>query len=192
MKFSAKGTRCKMEERAIKAVLFDLGNVVVKIDTSALTREWAAAGKASEKDSMEYFLDSKNMNRYMEGKLTSSQFYEKTRRLFKLGLKYNDFYRVWNSIFLPYPEMEELIRAIRAKYPDIRLGLVSNTNESHYEHIREHYEILDAFDFHVVSHVIGIQKPNSKIFQEALRLAGTLARNTFFTDDREDLIAGQG
>jgi HAD superfamily hydrolase (TIGR01509 family) len=40
----------------------------------------------------------------------------------------------------------------------------------------------------VVSHELGKQKPDPDIFNEAMRLAGSIPKNTFYTDDRLDLI----
>ncbi|MFH1306011.1 MAG: HAD family phosphatase [Candidatus Omnitrophota bacterium] len=176
------------DNKKIKTIFFDLGNVIVKLDPMVLEREYAARGRVKEGEVIEYFMDSDEINRYAEGKLTSSQFYNRTRRRFKMDIKYNDFYRLWNEIFLPYPEMEDIIRNLKKGYPDIKLILVSNTNESHFDFVKDKYNILDLLDAHVASHELGAQKPRPKIFQEALRIAGSLPKETFYTDDREDLI----
>ncbi|MFC1644344.1 HAD family hydrolase [Candidatus Omnitrophota bacterium] len=177
-----------MNTKSLKAILFDLGNVIVRFDAEKVEKEFGACGKIKEGEFVDYITDSYNTNRYMEGKLTSSQFYNKTRRLFKMDIRFNEFYRVWNSMFYPYPEVEDIIKAISEKYPDIKLVLISNTNESHYEFIRERYKILDLMDAHVVSHEVGKQKPHTDIFNEALRLAESIPKDTFYTDDRLDLI----
>ncbi|MFH1553062.1 MAG: HAD family phosphatase [Candidatus Omnitrophota bacterium] len=177
-----------MNTQLIKAILFDLGNVIVRFDAEKVEKEFGGYGKIKEGEFVDYITDSDNTNRYMEGRLTSSQFYNKTRRLFKMDIGFNEFYRVWNSMFYSYPEMEDIIKAIRKKYPDIKLVLISNTNESHYEFIREQYKILDLMNAHVVSHEVGKQKPHMDIFNEALRLAESIPKDTFYTDDRLDLI----
>ena len=104
------------DNKKIKTIFFDLGNVIVKLDPMVLEREYAACGRVKEGEVIEYFMDSDEMDGYAEGKLTSSQFYSRTRRRFKLDIKYNDFYRVWNEIFLPYPEMDEIIRNLKKGY----------------------------------------------------------------------------
>jgi putative hydrolase of the HAD superfamily len=172
----------------IKAILFDLGNVVVKLKTDALEEGYGAYSEEAKKRIEEYVLDSKNVNEYMEGKLTSSQFYERTRRLFKMDIRYQEFYRIWNSMFDHYPEVEEMIKVLKKKYPEIKLVLISNTNLAHWDHIKEEYDVLKLLDGIVVSHEVGVQKPDSGIFNEAMRLAGSAPKNTFYTDDRPDLI----
>jgi len=173
----------------IKAVLLDLGQVLVKFDAGLLGKGYARYAKVFDEDMMtEYLLDSDNVNRYMEGKLTSSQFYMRTCKFFRLRIKYNEFYSIWNSIFYPYPEMEDIVRRIREKYPDIKLVLVSNTNETHYDFIKQEYEVLGLLDHCVVSHESGSIKPHPGIYNEALKAAGVISKEAFYTDDRPDLV----
>ncbi|MFH1664545.1 MAG: HAD family phosphatase [Candidatus Omnitrophota bacterium] len=179
-----------MNEKKIKAVFFDLGNVIIRFNPEILEEGYASFGKVEKGKFVDYIMGSDNVDGYMEGKLSSSRFYTRTRRLFRLDMKYNEFYSVWNSMFFPYPEMEEIVRALKVKYPGIKLVLVSNTNEAHYEFLKKEYEILDLFDGHVVSHEVGKQKPHPAIFSEALKTAGCISKNAFFTDDRPELVEG--
>jgi len=173
----------------IKAILFDLGNVIVGVDAHKLEKVYVENGKnIKEGQVVDYFMDSDNINRYMEGKLNSSQFYSKTKRIFKLNMKFGEFYGHWNDIFFPIRETEEIIKNLKADYPGIKLVLLSNTNESHYDFIRGEYKVLELLDDHIVSHEFGKQKPHPAIFKEALKIAGTLPKETIYTDDREDLI----
>lgn len=175
--------------KTIRAVFFDLGNVVLRFDAEKLEKGLSSYGKIKDGKVIDYFLNSDNINRYMEGKLTSSKFYSRTCREFRVKIGFHDFYALWNGIFYPYPEVEEIIKTINDKYPDIKLILVSNTNESHFNFIKEEYKILELFDALVVSHEVGVQKPDPAIFKEALRISDTLPKDTFYTDDRSDLIA---
>lgn len=174
---------------AIKAILFDLGNVIVSLNTGRLERAYAEYGrKLKDGEVLRYFNESENINRYMEGRLNSSQFYSKTKRIFNLKMRFREFYQHWNSIFAPFPGTDDIIRNLKRDYPDIKLLLLSNTNESHYDFIRENYRILELLDGHIVSHEAGCQKPHPDIFKKALELAGTLPKETVYTDDRQDLI----
>ncbi|MFH1395076.1 MAG: HAD family phosphatase [Candidatus Omnitrophota bacterium] len=174
--------------KKIKTIFFDLGNVIVKVHPEVLEDGVRACGRFKPGAVIDYFMDSDNANKYMEGKLTSSQFFSRTKRLFKLDIKFSEFYKLWNEVLSPYPEMEGLIKNIKNGYPDIKLILVSNTNEVHYEYVRKQYKILDLLDGHIVSHEEGVQKPDTEIFVRALKLAGSLPKETFYTDDRADLI----
>jgi HAD superfamily hydrolase (TIGR01509 family) len=177
-----------MKEKTIKAIFFDLGNVIIKLVMENLASAFEGQGNVTAEKIIAYATDSDNLNRYSEGKLTSSKFYSRTKRLFRLDMRYREFYEAWNSMFAPYPEMEDIVRTIKKKYPLIKLILLSNTNEAHFNFIREKYKILDLMDETVLSHEVGRQKPHPDIFREAMRVSGTIPKNTFYTDDREDLI----
>lgn len=172
----------------IKAILLDLGNVLVKFDAAILDKGYKPYIKLKDKKFSDYIIDSDNVNRYMEGKLTSSQFYTKTCRFFKMDIDFKEFYHIWNSMFFPYPEMESLVKSLKKKYPHIKLVLISNTNEEHYEFLKKDYDVLDVFDFRIVSHEVGALKPHPDIFSIALRAGGAKPKEAFYTDDREDLI----
>lgn len=170
-------------------MLFDLGNVVVRLNLEDFEREVVSrAGRIPDGGVLEYINKSGNVDKYSEGKLTSSQFYASICRDFKMDLKYGEFYRIWNSMFLPNLEAEKIIRTVREKYPDMKLVLLSNTNEAHFNFIRETYKILDLFDAFIVSHEVGRQKPHPAIYKEALKIAGTLPKETFYTDDIPSLV----
>ena len=177
-----------MSKQKIKAIFFDLGNVLIKINPLKLEQGYSKYGKIKKNEIIEYFLDSYNMNKYMEGKLSSSKFFMKTKKMFNLKIQYNDFYNIWNNIFSHYLEMEKILETLKTKYQDIKLILVSNTNEEHYEFIKSNYNILEYFDNIIVSHKFGYQKPHHKIFQKALNCAQIHQKYVFYTDDRLDLI----
>lgn len=176
------------DEKKVKAVFFDLGNVIVRFDVGILSNI-LFPGDTQKADEIEKFvMDSPDMNRYMEGELTSSRFYSRVKKRFNLKLGYRDFYEAWNGIFFPYPEVEEIIRSLKEKYPEIKLVLVSNTNETHFNFIEKEYDIITLFDEKILSHEVGCQKPDNEIFSKALAASDTLPRDTFYTDDRADLI----
>ena len=172
----------------IKAIFFDLGNVLVRFDIKKSEEALNAYGNIPKGSFIDYVLDSRNCNKYMEGSLSSSQFYAKTCRLFRLKIKYGEFYTIWNDIFFSYPEMEKIVRNIKEKYPEIKLILLSNTNEKHYEFIKKEYTFLSLLDEHIVSHEVGKIKPHPAIFKTALNLSKTLPKETLYIDDRADLI----
>ncbi|MDD5634433.1 MAG: HAD hydrolase-like protein [Candidatus Omnitrophica bacterium] len=174
----------------IKAILFDLGNVIVKVDLEKLKEGFLPFCKNNKDKLIRYFAESDNMRAYQEGKINSSQFYNKTKRFFRMDMKYNEFYAAWNNIFDLYPESEKILLNIKKLYPDIKLFMFSDTNESHYNFLVKKYDVLSIFDGYVLSYKIGKHKPHSKMFREAINLSGCLPKEIFYTDDREDLISG--
>lgn len=175
-------------ETNIKAVFFDLGNVLVRFDINILINGFSGSKRLTPEKLEKYIMRSKTGKSYMEGKISSSIFYTRTKRELKMKYKFNEFYKIWNSMFYPYPEMENITLKIKEKYPDIKLLLVSDTNQAHFDHIKEAYPFINIFDHFVLSYEVGKMKPHPYIYNEALKIAGTLSKDTIYIDDRADLI----
>ena len=174
--------------KKINTIFFDLGNVLVKFDTSILVEGYSKYGAVTHERFTRFLTSSREVNGYMEGKINSSLFYTRAKRLFGLKVKYAEFYDVWNSMFRKDLEMERAVRNIREKHGDIRLVLLSNTNEAHFDFIRREYGFLDLFDHYIVSHEVGHQKPDRRIFRAALKAGVTPANRSFYTDDMPRFI----
>ena len=66
--------------------------------------------------------------------------------------------------------------------------LVSNTNAIHFEMIRENYPLLRHFDALILSYEVQAMKPSPRIFEAAVRAAGCLPEECFFTDDIPEYV----
>jgi HAD superfamily hydrolase (TIGR01509 family) len=172
----------------IKALLFDLGNVLVAFD---FTRGYQAIQKFSRYPAREIprrIAESGLVPPYERGELSSEQFFERLAGLLCLNMTYQQFCDTWTAIFLPQPLLaEEFLAGLRERY---RMVLVSNTNEIHYRMIRETYGVVRQFDAHVLSFEVGAMKPSERIYEEAVRRAGCRPEECFFTDDVPEFVEG--
>jgi HAD superfamily hydrolase (TIGR01509 family) len=72
-----------------------------------------------------------------------------------------------------------------------RLGILSNTCESHWELCTGRFRIVaECFSVYALSFQIGATKPNAAIFQKAAELAGTPPEKIFYVDDYAEHVAG--
>lgn len=97
-----------------------------------------------------------------------------------------EFLLAWQDMFSPNPPMIALVNQLpRPRY------LLSNTNEPHIVWIRRHYpEALEPFDGLVLSHEVGVEKPQVEIYRAVERLSGGPPEQHVFFDDREDNVEG--
>jgi putative hydrolase of the HAD superfamily len=178
----------RTEDKMIKALFFDLGNVIVKFDVKILEEGYAKFGYKPNGKLAEYIVSSDAARNYMRGRISSRYFYYAVRKELKIKAGYKDFFYIWNSMFSPSPETEKIVTALKEKHPDIPMILVSDTNEEHFGYLRKTYPVLDIMDHFVLSYEVGWVKPHPKMYTTALALAGTAPKETFYADDREDLI----
>jgi FMN phosphatase YigB (HAD superfamily) len=165
----------------IKTIIFDLGNVIVSFDHRKTAKRLADAFKHANDVIYEKAVAGEIVGEYNLGRLSTEEFIAAINREFGGKVGYEDFYAAWNCTFLPEPIISEgLIAALSEKY---KLLILSDTNEMHFDFIRENYRILSFFDDFVVSHKVNVAKPSAEIFQKAVEIADCLPEECLFIDD---------
>ncbi len=165
----------------MKAVIFDLGGVIVPLDFPRAYKEIAAHTTHSPGEIRRRIASSDLYERAETGAIGTGDFIRELSRLLDLSVDEATFRSVWCSLFPPYTLIEdELIERLHKRH---KILLLSNTNAIHFEMVRENYTILRHFDGFVLSYEIGCMKPASGIYQEAVRLAGCRPEECFYTDD---------
>lgn len=170
---------------SIKAVLFDLGKVLIRFDFTPAFRKLSRHTGKAEHDIADFFVQSGLEVLYDGGKISSRSFYRQVKEGLGLTMSYEGFRRVWNGIFTPVPGMAALVR--RLERDGRRLVLVSNTNQMHFEYCKRRYAVLGRFDRHVLSYKVKRRKPDAHIYREAARACRAHPREIFYIDDRHDL-----
>ena len=170
----------------IKAILFDLGKVLVDFNFETGVQALHAACSISRNRLDEVLWDENWIRRYERGEISTSEFHTYLRETADLQMDLSDFCQTWSSVFLPDVIVsEDLLVSLKRNYP---LILVSNTNEAHIDYVRANYRVLDYFDHTVLSYEVGSLKPDRKIFEHAVAVSGFSVSELFFTDDREENI----
>jgi FMN phosphatase YigB (HAD superfamily) len=166
---------------AIRAVIFDLGKVLVPFDFSRGYRAMEGLCNYAAGDIPRRISSTDLVYRFETGLVEPRDFVEQLCRLLELRVDYEQFCELWSSIFLPDPLVPEPVLAgLKERY---RLLLLSNTNAIHFEMVRRSYPMLRHFDEFVLSYEVKAMKPSPLIYQAAIARAGCSAEECFFTDD---------
>ena len=170
----------------IEALLFDLGKVLVDFDFELGMRQFAAKTSLSREDFERVIWDKHWIRRYERGEISTAEYHRHLCENGKLCMAIEEFEEAWSAVFLPELILPELLLMnLKERYP---LILVSNTNEVHAAFIAKQYSVFDHFGHRILSHEVGSLKPDSKIYEEAIRVSGKKPESLFFTDDREENI----
>ncbi len=169
----------------IKAVLFDLGKVLLSFNFEPAFRRLAKHGAGDPQEVRLFFIRSGLEVLYDGGKISSRDFYTAVKRGLNLkNLSFSQFRLVWNNIFTPITPMVRLVGRLHGKK---RLVLISNTNAMHFEHAKDRYAVLRKFDDHVLSYKAKVRKPDPRIYRLASKACRASPREIFYIDDRKDL-----
>ena len=167
----------------LKAIIFDLGNVIVPFDFKRAYARLEPICKYPAAQIPSRLRPSNLVQRFETGQIDSQQFLDEFSRALDLNIGYQEFCDLWSSIFLPETLVpESLLVTLAERYP---LLLLSNTNPIHFTMVRDNYPLLRHFRHAVLSHEVGAAKPSPRIYQEAVRRAGCAPEECFFTDDIE-------
>ncbi len=170
-------------------VYFDLGNVIVEFDHEIGCREMAKVAGCSA-DQVREAIFAGDMQRDFElGAIDGPTFY--THFCEATGTKpdYDRLYRASGDIFTLNVGVIPLIARLRAR--GVRLGVLSNTCVSHWDHCLRNYRIVsDLFDVSILSYESHSMKPDAKIFADAIQTAGCPPDRIFFVDDRAENVDG--
>lgn len=170
---------------ACRLILFDLGNVLVRFDHAIIARKLSKLSRKPIFSIVAQFIRSGMGELYDEGRITTADFIRSVLRDLDLKMTDEEFKSCWNEIFSENPGMDELVGKLKSRYP---VFLISDTNPMHFDFVRERFPILRHIDQFVLSYQVGARKPHPKMFEEALRRAGCSAEETFFTDDRKEIV----
>ena len=172
----------------IKALIFDLGNVIVPVETERTIAELAALCWRDPAELRALIAASDELDRHQTGRMTTADLIAHLHQLLSFTCEAEVFNRAWNSMLVPTPLLPtELFRELSERY---RLIVLSDTNEIHFEYIRENYEAMKYFDDFVLSYEVGDVKPSPVMFREAVRRAGCDPGECLFTDDKPINIEG--
>jgi putative hydrolase of the HAD superfamily len=171
----------------IAAVAFDLGNVLVKVDHLRFCRGLAELAGWPPQEIYAAVFQSRLEPGYDRGRLSSREFHRRLQARFRLDLPFPRFRDLWNEIFDPLEDMQEVVARLARRYP---LYLLSNTNPLHFRYVREHFaSLLKHFRALILSYRVGSRKPEAAIFQALLREVGLPAARILYIEDNEDFVA---
>jgi glucose-1-phosphatase len=165
----------------ITAIALDLGGVLVRVDHRRFCRRLAALLQVTPEAVFATVFNTDLEPRYDTGRLSTRAFYQGVMARFGQTLSYPLFCHLWNDIFDPMEDMEEVVAGLASRRP---LFLLSNTNPLHFAYIRQHFPILRHIRRFILSYEVGRRKPERGIYQALIREVGQAPENCLFVDDK--------
>lgn len=176
-----------------KFIFFDLGNVVLKFSHEQMCRQIGELLGADGKKVYDFvFAGDENslMERLDAGKLSGRDFYEALCEQFGTRPDFGQFCRAIAEIFEANGSIFPVITHLAVA--GYRMGLLSNTNELHWQWILKHrYGLVPGvFDPVILSFELKVSKPSQEIFKIAAEKAGVAPEDIFYTDDTAGHVEG--
>src|SRR5579885_1973241 len=164
----------------VKAAFFDIGNVLLRFSSKQVIARVAYAVRCHPIRLARYIWASDVGDRIERGEMSGEQIYELFQK--ELGYKgtFAQFRLLWCDHFSLDRGSYAILKKTAAAVPTY---LLSNTNALHIDFIKERYEFPSLVRGAILSHEVGLRKPDPAIYRKALALSGTEPEETVFVDD---------
>ena len=175
--------------RTIKALLFDLGGVVIDIDFNRIFSRWAEfSGKSAQDTKSGYVLD-RFYEAHERGEISAGEYFDSLRRSLGIDLSDSQFEEGWNAIFKgEIPGIHDLLTRAAEKAP---VFAFSNSNPIHHQVWASRFSnVLSLFQSVFVSSEIKRRKPDLAAFRFVADAMGAAPGEIVFYDDSIDNIEG--
>jgi glucose-1-phosphatase len=174
----------------IKNIIFDLGGVLVGLDSARCINAFRHIGCD---DVAVYVEQHRTEDLFLDielGRATTQDFCQEVRTMSHCAATDSEIVWAWNQLLTSVAaEKKARLKELAGQY---RLFLLSNTNEMHWLKCRDELLPSDGcgganyFERVFLSYEMQKKKPDADIFQQVLHDAGISAAETLFIDDSAD------
>lgn len=179
----------------IDNIIFDLGNVIIRLDIEATTRAFQKIYDTNYESAMEKLEEEGVFNAYEKGEISTLSFFKQLQQQSEKEISKDILEDAWNAMLLDIPD-DRYQLLLNAK-GEFRTFCLSNTNETHidwiYAMLKESKGIAnlnDYFEKVYLSHEMGMRKPDVEIFDKVLQDNSLDPGRTLFIDDTAGHLEG--
>jgi glucose-1-phosphatase len=170
-----------MPTARLRAIIFDIGRVLIRVDVGRAMQGLAAGSAMSAAELWSAIEKDPRWHDWQEGRMAPRDWYLHLSRRLKVGLSFEQFVEVWNRALDPTPIHDDSLFERLSK--GHRLALLSNTDPIHVAYMESAYSFFKYFPARIYSCTVGVSKPNPLIYREALKAVKAKAEEALYIDD---------
>lgn len=178
----------------IKNIIFDLGNVIIDLDTEATKQDFNFLYGPDYEEVMAD-LKEKNVFKKFETGSISTQTFLNELASYDDNITFDEIKNAWSAMLLDIPE--ENYKILKKTKENYKTFCLSNTNKLHIDFIYKQLKSTKGvtnlngfFEKVYLSHEVGKRKPNEDIFQLVLDNHNLVPSETLFIDDTKKHLRG--
>ncbi len=168
---------------SVKAVLSDLGGVLIEHSLNLAIGEWARSASVAVDVLAEKVVVDEAWRQFETGHLTEREFWSHLRQQCGFDLTDEELVHGWNSVYIGVNrDVERLLRHVTEQ--GVRVVAVTNTNASHQRVWQERFaDSLGFFAAIYSSWEAGTRKPEPSLFTHVLESEEIAPHQALFIDD---------
>jgi putative hydrolase of the HAD superfamily len=174
--------------RPPKAVIFDIGRVIVRLQPERALEPLTGRARSGRNAAKLWTAVQQDprWNEWQEGRMNAHEWHEHLTQQLNIPMGFDDFCASWNRTLHPEPILSDALFAALSK--QCKLAVLSNTDPLHSELLDAQFSFLNFFPVRIYSCRIGASKPSPEIYQAALRALGKAVEETVYIDDIPEFV----
>lgn len=173
----------------LKAVIFDVGGVLIRTHSRAGREKWAAKLGLDSWEFENFVFNGESGRQAQLGLKSNQEHWQWLGEYF--GLERPELIQMRRDFFAGDQMNEPLVAYVkRLRLAGYRTGLLSNYNDAARRLWSEEYPFIHYFDGVIVSAEVGLLKPNPRIYYLAVQSVDVNPSEALFVDDFAENIAG--
>jgi epoxide hydrolase-like predicted phosphatase len=166
---------------AIKAIIFDLGGVLLRTADFSPRDHLADRLGMSRHELEGFFFGGESGDQAQRGEISVEEHWQNLRQ--KLNCSQQDFQALLDEFFAQDELDQELVNYIRKLRQTYKTALLSNAWGNLRKMVADRWHFEDAFDVMIISAEVGIVKPDPRIFHLILVKLGVQPHQAVLVDD---------
>ena len=171
-----------------KAVVFDLGNVLLDFDYGKTVHRIKEKCNLSEAELRKIFSASPLFDRFEHGHINPEEYFAEIQRITGYRGQFGDFAESFGDIFTEASAIVSWNERLRAA--GVPRYILSNTNDLSIRFIKKRFPFFNAFDGYIFSHEHRVMKPAGRIYELVEEISALRGPDLFYIDDREENFQG--
>jgi glucose-1-phosphatase len=177
-----------MSNAPLRAVIFDIGRVLVKVDVARALESLSQGLSLSAAELWSAIEKDPRWPDWQEGRMSPHDWHLHLAKRLGSPLNFDDFRAAWNRTLDPQPlQSNDLFATLARKH---KLALLSNTDPLHVAQLESTFDFFEFFPVptRIYSCAVRASKPSPIIFQAALKAVKTPADQSVFIDDIPEFV----
>ena len=172
----------------IKAIIFDMGGVILRTVDPGKREQMAARLGTNRKDLEEMIFQGPSSIQSELGKISDEEHWKAV--LAHYGIPTDEYKEISIEFSSGDAVDKEMITFIQSLKGDYKLGLLSNAWVNARKNIIPMQDYFDLFDVSIFSAEVGMRKPDERIYRLMLERLDVNPRESIFVDDFPANIEG--
>jgi epoxide hydrolase-like predicted phosphatase len=176
------------ERPAIKAVIFDVGGVLIHVTDESGRRKWEARLDLTAGQLAHEVFTSPVSWRAMIGLATAADVWMEVACLYRLNA--SEVRELAHDVFVGEAVDEQMVAFVRTLRPRYKTALLTNAWPEARQSLQERRGLGDVSDMLILSCEERLVKPDTRIYALAAERLGVTPRETLFVDDYPPNLEG--